>query len=404
MDARRYDIVIVGGGLVGASLALSLSGQGWRIALVEAVSAEGTQPSFDGRLSALAAAAVSQLDALGVWAPVAAQAAPIRRIHVSERGRYGCTRLDAGEENVPALGWVIANRVLGEALMARLTACADVERWCPYRFDAFEADQDGCRVLRLQPLEAGGEAVRLEAALVVGADGAHSAVRDALGIAAERHDYGQTAFMLRVRCEHPAQGVAWERFTDSGPLAFLPMADGRYAVVWTVREAQVEALRGLDDAALLARLQDRFGWRVGRLLAVEGRESYPLIRVFSAQPTAGRALVLGNAAHTLHPVAGQGFNLCLRDIRVLTDLLRRAHERGADPGEASLLASYVEARCADYRRSLSATDTLARLFLPDLPGLGALRGVALALLDSCPPARHRLAQVAMGWVDVSTPV
>lgn len=385
-----YDLAIIGGGLAGASLALALKDSGLRIAVIEALAPRLDQPAqFDARVLALSEATRRIYATLGLWDALSPHATAIRHIHVSDRGHAGMTRLHAEEHGVAALGQVMEMRDLGRTVWAAMQALPTVRLHCP---------------ARVAGLELGAEAVRLTldsgeclgAKLVVVADGGDSALRRQLGIDAIRSDYGQTAVIANVVSARPHQGWAYERFTDSGPLALLPMSQGRMSLVYCLRPDQVEAVRALDEPAFLARLQERFGWRVGRFLKVGERHAYPLAQSAAVEQVRPRLVVLGNAAHTLHPIAGQGFNLSLRDVAALAEIVADTARAAGDIGEFGRLLAYAEARRADQARALGATDGLARLFANDFGPLVCARNAALKALDLVPGLKAPLAEAAMG--------
>ncbi|MCR6686307.1 2-octaprenyl-6-methoxyphenyl hydroxylase [Pseudoxanthomonas sp.] len=368
---RTHDVVIVGGGLVGASLAIALDGLPLDVALVEA-SPPGELPAvFDQRNLSLAAASVNALDALGVMRELRAPAGPIRRIHVSRAGDFGRVQLDASDYDRDSFGQVVVARDFGQALEARLAQLPRLVRYRPARFVGLEGDGGTARGLRLATAD--GE-LQLRARLLVAADGTRSAVRDALGIAVRRHDYGQTLFVARVRGERAPDGTAYERFTDSGPTALLPRGDRAWGVVHGVPTAEAEAVAALDEAGWLARIQQVFGWRAGRLLAAGERQAYPIASAVAEGLVAPRAVLLGNAAQTLHPVGAQGFNLGLRDALTLAEGLRA---QAADPGDHALLLRYAHRRGEDRERTLAFSDGLARLTGNPSPLLRPLRSLGL---------------------------
>ena len=241
-----------------------------------------------------------------------------------------------------------------------------------------------------------GDEQTFQARLLVAADGAESAVRGALGLPVNARDYEQTAILARVTVERGAARTAFERFTGEGPIALLPMGGNQYSLVWVTPTKDVARRLPLADDAFLQELGARFGTRLGRFLAMGARHAYPLRAVTAEALTAPRAVVLGNAAHALHPVAGQGLNLCLRDIRVLLGELSRARQEGRDIGGASALAAYASARQSDYGRSYPMMDVLARGFTRTMPVPAPLKGVALAVLDSVPPLRAGFLRQMMG--------
>lgn len=390
---QRYDLIVVGGGMVGASLVRALAGLGLSIAVVEAFPlAAAEQPSYDDRAIALAYGAREILRGLGVWETLRPSAEPITRIHVSDRGRFGAARLGAAEQGVPALGYVVTGHALGRALLGGLEALPGVALYCPAQFESLRETADGIEV----ELRRAGEPLTLAGRLLVAADGRESRVRHRLGIAAREWTYGQTALICNLRPSAPQSGLAFERFTDTGPMAMLPMTEGRYGMVWTSEDAPLEELRALDDQAFLARVQQRFGWRLGRFQEAGARSAYPL-RLLLAERSAGpRTLLLGNAAHAVHPITGQGFNLGIRDVAFLADLIADARRAGADLGAPALLAAYEDQRQQDQRRIATVTDALVRLFTNPLWPIRMARALGLTALDCAPPLKRGLAHRFMG--------
>lgn len=393
MTANTYDILIGGGGLVGASLACALSGHGLRIGLIEAVPyGEADQPAYDDRALALAAGTQRIFSALGLWSALAAHATPIHRIHASDRGRFAFVRLDRAEEGVPALGYVALGRDLGAVLGARLAQLDDVELICPARVIGVDFTAAAAQVR----IETAAGDKSLTTRLLVAADGAHSTLRELLAIPTTVAEYGQTALIANITPERAHANIAYERFTDTGPLALLPMSDNRCALVWTLRDDQVDAVMALDDAAFLARLQERFGRRLGRLLRVGKRAVYPLRLVRARESVRPRLALIGNAAHTLHPIAGQGFNLGLRDVAALAEVLLDARRAGKDIGALAVLQRYADWRRDDHRRVIAFTDGLTRLFTNPFPPVVRARDIGMLALDLCPPAKRIFAKLTMG--------
>ncbi len=387
---NQYDIVIIGGGMAGATLATALSGHGLKLALVEAAPLQvEAVPNYDDRAIALSHGAQRIFQALGLWNEMASHAAPILHIHVSEQGGFGVTRLDASEEGVPALGQVITARDLGAALLARLQSLEDVAVLAPARVRWLSIEPEAAHL----GLEEGGE---LSARLLVAADGGDSFVRRQLCFDTVRRKYHQSAVIANLTPGRPHRNTAYERFTADGPLALLPMHDERCALVWTVPDARREEVLALDDEAFLRQVQERFGWRLGRLGRVGRRSAYPLSQTWVRDSVKPRAVLVGNAAHTLHPVAGQGFNLGIRDLAVLAEVVLQAVEEGADPGSEAVLRRYEQWRRRDRRNVALATDTLVRLFSNRWPPLRLGRNLGLLGLELCPPARHAIARAAMG--------
>jgi 2-octaprenyl-6-methoxyphenol hydroxylase len=390
---QHYDVIIVGGGMVGASLACALSGQGLRIALVESVRAGvRAEPGYDDRAIALAYGTKRIFSGLQLWDALSEVATPIHRIHVSDRGFPGVVRMDREAEGLPAIGYVVPAREIGRVLTDAVSQRNDIDSYCPASVAAIRHEAGQVQASVMQE----GSEVRMTASVLVAADGADSALREQAGITVRRVDYGQTAIVTNVTPQLPHNHVAWERFTDTGPLALLPMSGQRCAVVWTVASEQAEAIMALEDAAFLARLQERFGHRLGRLQRVGKRQAWPLQLVSATQSVAERMALVGNAIHTLHPIAGQGFNLGARDVAALAEVLIDAIRAGEDPGSAQVLERYADWRRSDHKNVTLFTDGLVRLFTLPVPGLGIVRSAGMLALDMLPPAKRLLTRLTMG--------
>jgi 2-octaprenyl-6-methoxyphenol hydroxylase len=388
-----YDLVIIGGGLVGGSLACALSGCGLRIAVVEAVPAsDKSQPSYDERVIALSWGSRRILEAIGLWADIEPEAEPIRQVHVSDRGHCGLARLDREDAGVDALGYVAPARAMGIAIRSALKVAPDVELFCPARLLDHRVETDRVDL----EVQSEDERLRLSTPLLVAADGGDSAVRQRLDLKVQDERYDQDAIITTVSPDRPRTGVAFERFTDTGPLALLPMTGGRYSVVWTCHRDETSDLLALGDDVFLERLQSRFGYRLGRFQQVAPRRAYPLKLVLTRNPVQPRVVLIGNAAHTLHPVAGQGFNLGLRDVAALAEVVAQSARAGADLGGPAALSDYRVWRGADQPSTARLTDLLARIFVNPWPPLRLARSAAMLGLDLIPPARHRLAHRFMG--------
>ncbi len=393
-----YDLVIVGGGLVGGSLACALRGSGLKVCSIEAVAADAaSQPSYDERVIALAWGSRRILEGIGLWGKIAPGAEAIHQIHISERGGFGFAHLDRAEQGVEALGYVAPARLLGTAIRRALGEGAGpgvggVTLLCPARLLGLRMQSDGVDL----EVSVAGAARTLRARLLVAADGGDSFVRRRLGLSVRERPYGHDAVITTVTPDRPRPNTAYERFTDTGPLAMLPMSEGRWSVVWTAREADTQTLLRLSDAAFLARLQDRFGYRLGGLTRLGRRVSYPLRQVMAREPVGDRLVLIGNAAHTLHPVAGQGFNLGLRDVAALAEVLVGAAQAGSDPGVTAVLDAYRRQRGRDQADAALVTDALARIFVNPWGPLRLARDLGLVGLDLVPGARRLLARRFMG--------
>lgn len=394
MTGTACDVLIAGGGMVGASLAVALGNLPLHVTLVESIPpGVAGQPSFDARTTALSRSSQHILAALDIWPSVSGQASPIERIHVSERGRFGTSVIDAAEEGGEPLGYVVENRLLGAALWKKLEGLPGITLRSPATVTSVSGTADG---LAVSVRDGNGTVQEVSTRLLVVADGARSALRQALGVTARSRSYDQVAIVgnVAVREGRGAPGIgvqAYERFTPDGPLALLPAGPGRYVFILTRRTDAAPSIAALADADFLDLLQREFGFRLGRFLKVGTRYSYPLELVEAGAVTAHRVAIIGNAAHGLHPVAGQGYNLGLRDVAALAELIASAV---GDPGAPELLSRYAAWRRPDQRNVVAFTDGLVRLF--DRSGLGPLRGIGLQLFDTVPGAKGWLARRTMG--------
>ncbi len=389
--STRCDVAIVGGGMVGASLALALADSPLHVLLVESLEPESErQPSFDDRTTALGNGARRILSSLGVWPQIAAAAGAIRSVHVSDAGHFGFARLEASQHRLDAFGYTVANRHIGAVLWQALRRSGRIELACPARVLELQLGADGAE---LRIAGAQQEARTVQAALVVAADGAHSLVKQAAGIGSSEGDYGQVALVANLRTDRAAHGTAYERFAAGGPMALLPLASGHYTIVWTLDPARAELLQSCSACEFCQQLQQAFGWRAGRILDVGQRSAYRLALVRALESTAGRVALIGNAAQALHPIAAQGFNLGLRDAAVLAELIVGAR----DPGTPEVLAQFAARRAVDRRAMIAFTDRLVRLFGARQAGVVAARNLGLLLFDLMPPAKQALARLSVGF-------
>lgn len=388
------DVLIAGGGMIGTSLALALAPLGLKISVIEAVApGETEQPSFDDRSTALSRSTQRMFEAMGLWPAIVAASTPIRKIHVSDKGRFGFSHIDADEQQVEALGYVVINRALGDVLRSALANASNVDVICPARIDGVEPDETR---VRASVVGVDGRRNALAARLLVAADGANSTVRDMVGISAEQSRYGQFAVIGNLLPEKSIRNVAYERFTDSGPLALLPVADNRAAFIWTVSEADADRVMALDDAGFREELQAQFGFRLGRLSRIGKRAAFPLMLSKALRLTSTRSVVVGNAAHGLHPVAAQGFNLGMRDVACLCDCIADALASNGDIGDATVLDAYALWRASDQKKLVRFTDGLVRLFGSRKPPIQLLRNIGMLGFDLVPGVRSEFARQTMG--------
>ena len=410
----HYDIVIIGGGMVGASLAAALlpvaKELNLHIAVVESMAMPADdlsayQPSYDARATALSYGTRKLYEQIDVWQALAAHVSPIQHIHVSDKGHFGATRLNAEDEHVPALGYVVENHWLGRVLLNHIQTHPNAEQLhycCPAEVISVVPDEQGMQLV----IQTKGETLQVSADLVVMADGGRSDLREKLGISYQQVVYQQHAVVANISPDRPHQDIAYERFTDTGPLALLPLHDqggmARCGLVWTVPDAELETVMALNDKAFIARVQERFGYRAGCFIHVGERFSYPLKLVLADEQVRPGLAVLGNAAHALHPIAGQGYNLALRGVVDLAQFVIDARRGGVSVGDAEMLQAYHQSRVADQQRTIGLSDKTMKLFSNRNPILALGRDLGLQLMDICPPAKTLFARGAMG-LDVPAP-
>ncbi|ABZ77923.1 2-polyprenyl-6-methoxyphenol 4-hydroxylase [Shewanella halifaxensis HAW-EB4] len=425
-EINQVDIAIVGGAMAGATLALGLAqltkkitkelGQSaeqkpLKIALIEAHKPSDEHPGFDARSIAISHGSIFQLQQLDLWQHLESLATPISNIHVSDRGHFGMTELNSESFHLPYLGQVVELEAVGNKLFSLLEK-SDIALYCPNKLQSVEARMDS----QLLTLEDGQQ---IAAKLVVAADGVNSKVRQAFKLPLEQIDFGQSAIITNIHTEQPHQGWAYERFTQTGPLALLPMADSqsdsRLSLVWALPPADAERLLTAPRAEFIEQLQQAFGYRAGRFIDIGNRFSYPLLLSYMPRPIYHRTVFLGNAAQTLHPIAGQGFNLGLRDVVCLIDVIEKELTKLAlansectnpegesqptvDLGSAALTHAYLERRNADRQGTMNSIEFLVRGFSNDHWPLVIGRNLGLRLLSWLPSLKTPVAQKAMGWI------
>ncbi|MFK5915451.1 MAG: 2-octaprenyl-6-methoxyphenyl hydroxylase [Woeseiaceae bacterium] len=404
-----FDLIIIGGGLVGASLACALADSDLRIAIIESYpfKTDNTeyQPAFDARSVALSFTSKQIFDGIGIWHSINQLGiAKIKNIHVSDRGHAGVTRLKASDEGVDALGYVVETRVIGKALFEYLKTKSNVSLIAPAKLKNFEVDETYTTAsIELTDDDLLVENKTLTSKLIVAADGDNSIVRRLSGVRIKQRNYEQCAIIANVAMDRPHNNQAYERFTDSGPLAMLPMAAtedaaNRYSLVWTVEASEQKEMMAWDDETFLLKLKARFGERAGQFISVSPRHTYPLTLMRAQEHVQSRLAIIGNAAHTLHPVAGQGFNLGLRDVAALSQVVVDALKENKDIGELTVLNEYAAWRRRDHIQTAMATDGLVRLFSNNFLPLAGLRNLGLLVVDLVPPLKKVFARHAMGFV------
>ncbi len=395
---QEFDFAILGGGMVGSTLALALSrledaqGRKPRILLLESRRPQSLQhPGFDARAIALSYGSQQMLSELGLWREFIPNSAPIHSIHVSDRGHFGRVELTAREYGLPVLGRVVELHGVGQRLLQRLESTAAIRYQAPASVTDLELQDDAVVIHR-----ADGEPVRSRLLLL--ADGGESSWRDKLGLTWHQESFEQSALITTILSRGAPSHRAWERFTGSGPLALLPLGDNRLSMVWSLHSDAASEALGWSDALFLAQLQQAFGYRAGRFIQTGVRHLYPLFLRKTQTTRHHRLLLLGNAAQQLHPVAGQGFNLGLRDVMTLYRQLQPVWRAGQDPGAASVLHSYASARHTDVDTTIWMTSSLARLFASSSAPLVAGRTLGLAAMNRCALLKEHLARQALGLI------
>ena len=398
----QQEVIIVGGGMVGLSLALMLAKAKIAVKLLEAIQYPNYEDadlapyhsSFDARNSALSRRSVQIYQELGLWDVLQQHATPILHVHITEQGSFGKARLLAEQEKVENFGQVIENAWLGRVLLTQVRQQPLIELIDGVQVTALTQDQDYAYIKALR----GQQPLSLQAKLLIAADGRDSFCRQALGIGVDEHDYDQVAIVTTVQTSKPHQQVGFECFSPLGPLALLPLpGEYRRSVVWPVKKGTEQEWLGDDnDQHFLAALQQAYGDRAGKFQKTGKRFSYPLSQVLAEKQASGRVVLMGNAAHTIHPVAGQGFNLCMRDAYVLVRSLTEQLAKSSDIGEPRMLLAYEAARLTDQQRVIKFCDSVVRGFSNQNPILKLIRNTGLLAFDVVPGIKPLIANYAMG--------
>ncbi|MDQ9019655.1 2-octaprenyl-6-methoxyphenyl hydroxylase [Acinetobacter sichuanensis] len=399
----QQEVIIVGGGMVGLSLALMLAKANIAVKLLEAIKYPNYDDatlapyhsSFDARNTALSRRTVQIYQKLGLWDALQQHATPILEVHITEQGSFGKARLKADEEKVESFGQVIENAWLGRVLLTQVRQQPLIELIDGVQVTSLTQNQDEVQIEATR----GGEYIHaLKAKLVIAADGRDSFCRQALGIGVDVHDYEQVAIVTTVQTSKPHHQVGFERFSHLGPLALLPLpGEYRRSVVWPVTKGtEHEWLGEENDQHFLDALQKTYGDRAGKFIKTGKRFSFPLSQVLAHQQAVGRVILMGNAAHTIHPVAGQGFNLCMRDADVLVRYLHQQVVHKNDIGEPEILKAYEQARLSDQKRVIKFCDSVVRGFSNQNPMLKLLRNTGLVAFDLIPGIKPLVANYAMG--------
>lgn len=396
-----YDVLVIGGGLIGASFACAMAGQALRIGVIEAVPFHSdSQPSFDDRSIALSLGSKRIFEAINLWPFIEDKATAIDKIHVSDRGHFGVTRLDSVEQGVEALGYVVMSKDMGQGLGEVMSQLPNIEMICPAKVTQIkmpdESGPDSAYSKAQVTILCQGKTKQLTARLLIAADGRESIVRTSLGIKTTDWDYGQTAIIANMGSQRPHQHVAYERFTKNGPIAVLPLSEDRCAIVWTCANDHVEATMALDDASFIEQFQSQFGRRLGKFTKVGVRHAYPLRMVQAREQVRPHLALIGNAAHSLHPIAGQGFNLGLRDVATLAEIIHDAQKNNQDLGQLEVLQDYAAWRKQDHSRVIAFTDGLVRIFSNDFLPVSISRNIGLISSDLISPVKRLLSRQAMG--------
>ncbi|MBL1142003.1 MAG: 2-octaprenyl-6-methoxyphenyl hydroxylase [Proteobacteria bacterium] len=388
-----YDVVIIGAGMVGASLACALAPSGLRIAIIESVTlTNDQQPSYDDRGLTLSPSTKRILEQINIWSQVQAYVTPIKKIHVSEQGRFGFTHLDAVESGFSELGNVVIARSLGLAIHKQMSSFENVNLICPAELKHFQRTDSGM----ILEISHSGDIEKICAGLLVGADGSYSLVRRLAGINTKEHDYKQTVIVSNITTQKPNNSTAFERFTPHGPVALLPIDKNRSVLVFTVEGKNAEYYLNMPDEQYIDAIEAEFGRRLGKIEQVGQRRSYPLRFIEAIEQYQDQLVLLGNAVHTIHPNTAQGFNLGLRDVAGLAECIIDGIEKGRTIDDIGILEDYIKLRRDDQQYVMQFTNRLAHCFYNDKPLLSSARNVAMLLIDMLPDLKRSFTERSMG--------
>lgn len=391
--SRDYDVVIIGAGMVGASLACALAPSGLRIAIIEAVTLKNDhQPSYDDRGLTLSLSSKRILEYIGVWQNVLPAVNPIKRIHVSEQGRFGFTHLDAAQIDKDELGFVVIARFLGQALHKQMSVYENITLICPAELKHFKQNEAGMTV----EISRSGRSELITTGLLVGADGGRSLVRRLAAINTKEHDFRQTAIVANVTTQKPNLATAFERFTHHGPVALLPIDKNRSVLVFTVDTESAKRYMVMTDEQFIEAAEIEFGRRLGKFEHIGKRRSYPIMFIEAVEQYQEQLVLLGNAAHSIHPNSAQGFNLGLRDVAGLAECIFAAIDKGINLDDIKILENYIKLRSPDQQRVMRYTNRLANSFCNNNLLLIPVRNLAMFMLDTIPAVKESFIHQGMG--------
>ncbi|NMP31106.1 2-octaprenyl-6-methoxyphenyl hydroxylase [Thalassotalea sp. M1531] len=391
-----YDVVIVGGGLSGLLTAVSLienksDASSIKLAIIEANAIKPSQQNeFDDRVLALSHGSVEYLKSLSVWQLMAGDATPIEQIHISDRGNYGKARIKAANHSVEALGYVIPLASIANGLLIHLEAIDAIDWLAPATIEAIDYQQEQVSIQLV-------DEATISTKLLVACDGGQSICRKAANISSIQTEYQQHAVIANVITEKPHQNQAFERFTEQGPIAMLPMSGNQCSLVWTLEPELAQSISKLDEQSFCLALEQAFGGWLGSIKQSSRRVVFPLALIAAESQTFHRMALVGNASHTIHPIAGQGFNLGLRDVKVLSRLITQALNNQEDIGAGQILNQYQESRQQDQSAIIRLTDSMVTLFSNDLPPLVAGRNVGLKVMNYLTPLQKAFVNKTMGY-------